>query len=105
VRPLPEREYDAILRAGIAAVLAEATAEPLGLLSYGGFAETSATFEGPVVERVVAAAFSGSIKTAYDDTCVFTGLKIINGGGRRQVQAGHIHPVMASGPDLLRRSQ
>jgi hypothetical protein len=47
-------------------------------------------------------AFSGSIKTTYDDTCAFTGLKIVNGGGRIEVQAAHIRPVVASGPDSLR---
>ena len=74
---------------------------------FGGFAEPPAAFERPIVERVVArpfreAAFSGSIKAAYDDTCAFTGLKIINGGDRSEVQAAHIRPVAASGPDSLR---
>jgi putative restriction endonuclease len=35
-------------------------------------------------------------------TCAFTGLKIVNGGGRSEVQAAHIRPVAASGPDSLR---
>jgi hypothetical protein len=48
------------------------------------------------------AAFAGSIKAAYDDTCAFTGLKIINGGGRSEVQAAHIRPVNSSGPDSIR---
>ena len=30
-----------------------------------------------------------------------TGLKIINGGGRPEVQAGHIKPVADSGPDSV----
>ena len=107
VRSLPESEYDAILRAGLATVLGETKTEPLGPPSYGGFAEPPATFERPIVERVVArpfreAAFSGSIKAAYRDTCAFTGLKIVNGGGRSEVQAAHIRPVTASGPDSLR---
>jgi len=107
VRPLPESEYDAILRAGFATMLGETRAERIGLPSYGGFADPPATFERPIVERVVArpfreAAFSGSIKAAYHDTCAFTGLKIVNGGGRSEVQAAHIRPVMASGPDSLR---
>jgi len=108
VRPLPETEYDAILRAGFATVLDQrATAAQPTIMPYGGFSEPPATFERPIVERVVArpfreAAFSGSIKAAYDDTCAFTGLKIINGGGRSEVQAAHIRPVAASGPDSLR---
>jgi putative restriction endonuclease len=108
VRALPEGEYDAILRAGFASVLAEsATVAPDGSAQVNGFAEPPATFERPIIERVVArpfrdAAFSGSIKAAYDYTCAFTGLKIINGGGRSEVQAAHIRPVGASGPDSLR---
>lgn len=108
VRALPDAEYEGILRAGFAAVLdgegpaTSPEAEPLGV-----FAEPPATFERPIVERIVArpfreAAFSGSIKAAYNDTCAFTGLKIINGGGRSEVEAAHIRPVAASGPDLLR---
>jgi putative restriction endonuclease len=31
-----------------------------------------------------------------------TGLKIINGGGRPEVQAAHIRPVAESGPDSVR---
>jgi putative restriction endonuclease len=107
VRSLPENEYEAILRAGFATVLGNVTPEPRNPLLERGFAEPPATFERPIVERVVArpfreAAFSGSIKAAYDDTCAFTGLKIINGGGRSEVQAAHIRPVMSSGPDSLR---
>jgi putative restriction endonuclease len=66
-----------------------------------------ADFERPLIERVVTrpfrdAAFSGSIKAAYRDTCGFTGLKIINGGGRSEVQAAHVRPVASAGPDSLR---
>ena len=46
--------------------------------------------------------FATGIKRAYDDTCAITGLRIINGGGRAEVQAAHIRPVADSGPDSLR---
>jgi putative restriction endonuclease len=64
-------------------------------------------FQRPLIERVVTrpfreAAFAGSVKAAYDDTCAFTGLKIINGGGRSEVQAAHVRPVASAGPDSLR---
>ena len=82
-------------------------AAKLGGFAEAAFAEPPASFERPIVERIIArpfreAAFSGSIKAAYQDTCAFTGLKIINGGGRSEVQAAHIRPVAASGPDSLR---
>jgi putative restriction endonuclease len=108
VRTLPDREYEAILQAAFAPILGQIEDRPaLAPDRPFGFAEPPATFERPIIERVVArpfrdAAFSGAIKTAYEDTCGFTGLKIINGGGRSEVQAAHIRPVAASGPDSLR---
>jgi putative restriction endonuclease len=39
---------------------------------------------------------------AYDERCAITGLKIINGGGRAEVDAAHIRPVQHNGPDHLR---
>ncbi|MES2056594.1 MAG: HNH endonuclease [Pseudomonadota bacterium] len=47
-------------------------------------------------------AFSAAVKDAYRDTCAMTGLKIINGGGRSEVQAAHIRPVGHRGPDSIR---
>lgn len=44
-------------------------------------------------------AFSAAIKAAYHDTCAVTGLKLINGGGRSEVQAAHIRPVADRGPE------
>ena len=46
-------------------------------------------------------AFSTSVKVAYRDTCAMTGLCIINGGGRSEVQAAHIRPVAEDGPDAV----
>jgi putative restriction endonuclease len=108
VRSLPEKEYELILSVGFASLL-PALGQP-GLQDAAGvrgFAEPIAEFERPIIERVVArpfrdAVFSGSIKAAYHDTCGFTGLKIINGGGRSEVQAAHIRPVASKGPDSLR---
>ncbi len=107
VRSLPDSEYDVILRAGFAAIIGEPPSMVSEATTHGGFAEPPATFDRPIVDRVIArpfrdAAFAGSIKAAYQDTCAFTGLKIINGGGRSEVQAAHIRPVAASGPDSLR---
>lgn len=38
---------------------------------------------------------------AYKQRCAVTGLKLINGGGRAEVQAAHIRPVEHNGPDIL----
>lgn len=38
---------------------------------------------------------------AYGERCAITGLKLINGGGRAEVDAAHIRPVKANGPDIV----
>jgi putative restriction endonuclease len=45
--------------------------------------------------------FRRKILEAYDSRCAITGLKLINGGGRAEVQAAHIKPVEANGPDIV----
>lgn len=106
VRPVSDQEYDLILQAGYKTVIDRST-EPLEDHVSPGLAEEQATFDRPIVERVVArpfrdAAFARHVKTAYDDTCAVTGIKLINGGGHAEVQAAHIRPVAADGPDSIR---
>lgn len=38
---------------------------------------------------------------AYEERCAVTGLRLINGGGRAEVEAAHIRPVESSGPDIV----
>jgi len=45
--------------------------------------------------------FRSLILRAYDERCCVTGLKLINGGGRAEVEAAHIKPVEANGPDRV----
>ena len=47
------------------------------------------------------AAFRATVVRAYDKRCAFTGLQFINGGGRAEVEAAHIKPVSANGPDSV----
>jgi putative restriction endonuclease len=51
----------------------------------------------PVRDRV----FRKIVLDAYDSRCAITGLKFINGGGRAEVEAAHIKPVEANGPDIV----
>jgi putative restriction endonuclease len=51
----------------------------------------------PVRDRI----FRRTVLDAYDSRCAITGLKFINGGGRAEVQAAHIKPVEANGPDII----
>lgn len=120
VRNLPNTEYDLIIQAGFAHVLGkEDRLRPMpdiaeqAVVHPTGFAEEGQTpFEIDIVPRELVMtisqrpfrdrAFATAIKTAYRDTCAVTGLKIINGGGRSEVQAAHIRPVSHNGPDSLR---
>jgi putative restriction endonuclease len=45
--------------------------------------------------------FRSIVLRAYDERCAVTGLRLINGGGRAEVQAAHIRSVEASGPDTI----
>jgi putative restriction endonuclease len=38
---------------------------------------------------------------AYGERCAITGLRLINGSGRAEVDAAHIRPVEESGPDIV----
>lgn len=105
VRPISDQEYDLILRSGFSDLIigSKRPAEELD----AGLADEPLIFERPLIQQVVArpfrdAAFSKQVKQAYDDTCAVTGIKIINGGGRSEVQAAHIRPVADQGPDSVR---
>jgi putative restriction endonuclease len=104
VRLMTDAEFDLILRAGFETLIRPAT---VASQEFRDFADEPAMFKRPIVERVTSrpfrdAAFSGAVKSAYANTCAITGLKILNGGGRSEVQAAHIRPVAASGPDSVR---
>ncbi|MEC5292013.1 HNH endonuclease [Aurantimonas sp. C2-6-R+9] len=45
--------------------------------------------------------FRRLILRAYGARCAITGLKLINGGGRAEVEAAHIRPVESNGPDSV----
>ncbi len=107
VRALPDEDYELILKAGFVRTLDSNAAAPSDADMRIGVAEESLEFERPVVERVVSrpfrdAAFAVNVKNAYQNRCAMTGLCLINGGGRAEVQAAHIRPVARSGPDSVR---
>lgn len=108
VRVIPDSEYELILQAGFTKTLELTKPTPdMQQEQHYRVEENITPFERHIVERVVArpfrdAAFAVAIKAAYQDTCAMTGLKIINGGGRAEVQAAHIQPVSENGSDSLR---
>ena len=51
--------------------------------------------------KIRDANFRRQVCNAYDQRCAVTGLRIINGGGKAEVQAAHIWPVAEGGPDVV----
>jgi putative restriction endonuclease len=45
--------------------------------------------------------FRRVVLRAYDARCAITGFRFINGSGRAEVEAAHIRPVEANGPDIV----
>ena len=104
VRLIQDDEFDRILKSGFAPVLGERTANEIAL---PGFSEPPASFERPIVEMIVSRpfrerSFMHNVRAAYSNRCAMTGLRLINGGGRPEVQAAHIQPVASKGPDAVR---
>lgn len=108
VRGLSPRDFNTIVQAGLADdhTLLPRIDEP----DVAGFAKERAPFvfddarerAASLVSRVVRdRVFRRVILRAYDERCAITGLKLINGGGRAEVEAAHIHPVEANGPDIV----
>jgi putative restriction endonuclease len=105
VRIVSDAEFELILRAGFAPVL-EGKAPELAT-SIPELAEPEVPFQRPMIEMTVSRrfrerSFMYSVRSAYGNRCALTGLRLINGGGRPEVQAAHIQPVAAEGPDSVR---
>jgi putative restriction endonuclease len=105
VRLIPDDEFDRILKSGFAPILSEqpASQEVTG----PGYSEPLTPFERPIVEMTVSRpfrerSFMHNVRAAYSNRCAITGLRLINGGGRPEVQAAHIQPVASKGPDSVR---
>jgi putative restriction endonuclease len=55
-----------------------------------------------VASRIVRdRIFRRNVLRAYDERCAISGLKLINGFGRAEVDAAHIRPVEKNGPDIV----
>ncbi|MGF2049603.1 hypothetical protein ACQUET_13015, partial [Lactococcus lactis] len=86
-------EFDLILKSGFAPILKDEV--PLPDLKLSEFAESQMPFEWPIVEMTVLRpfrerSFMHNVRAAYSNRCAMTGLRLINGGGRPEVQAAHI---------------
>ena len=106
VRTIPDVEFELILKAGFAQELI-AVENPSARLDLPGFEDPSEQFARPIVEMTVSRpfrdrAFMRAVRAAYDNRCAISGIRLINGGGRPEVQAAHIKPVASNGPDSIR---
>jgi putative restriction endonuclease len=107
VRPISPADFNRIIDLGtnLDPLLLPRTDEGLA----PGFDEEQSPFVYEERERVTILGsrivrnriFRKVILRAYDERCAITGLKLINGGGRAEVEAAHIRPVEANGPDVV----
>lgn len=101
VRLIPSHEFEAILNAGFTTAL-----QP-GELKDQAEEEVPESAPRTIIQQVITRkfrdqAFRKHVRGAYSNTCAVTGLRLINGGGRPEVQAAHIRPVEVDGPDTVR---
>nr|WP_245331075.1 HNH endonuclease [Mesorhizobium sophorae] len=113
VRPIDQSDFAAVVYAGLSNTLAPFNARKLGLESHEVDASTEellALSEDHFERRVEAVLLNRKIRDAnfrlavcdaYDNRCAVTGLRIVNGGGRSEVQAAHIWSVADGGPDTI----
>ena len=100
VRILPDVEYQAICGAGFAGTTFGNPDASLTVEDPPAYGRTvkKVLFERPFRD----AAFARVIHRAYGVTCAMTGLHLVNGGGRCEIEAAHIVPVEDNGPDSPR---
>lgn len=105
VRPLSAADFAGIVELGLTVDSVQ-----LPRLDAPGFEEEQAPFGSAepraratmlVTRAVRDRVFRRVVLRAYDERCAMTGLKLINGGGRAEVEAAHIRPVEANGPDIV----
>ena len=113
VRTISEEEFGAIALAGLAETLRP---DSTHRREYGeseadrtlqAFVEATPEEQKRRIAQVLVNrplrgwAFRRSVVTAYRETCAVTGLRMVNGGGKAEVQAAHIRAVKHGGPDIV----
>jgi putative restriction endonuclease len=113
VRPISDEEFGTIARAGLAATLAPKNAVSLDLDQAHVDTGTLGLLRAPreeqerriaqmlVNRKIRDASFRRQVCHAYENKCAVTGLRIVNGSGKAEVQAAHIWPVAEGGPDVV----
>lgn len=114
VRILEKNEFVAIINAGLSEPEEWPPRKDNDVIQPNvlGFSEDhQARYLGSETEREIVSQlvnrpfrdvkFRKHIRTLYDRTCAFTGLRLINGKGRPEVEACHIIPVEDGGNDSV----
>lgn len=109
VRPISKQDFDRILERGLDDQ--ESLLPRLGTSEVSdGFSEHQEPYSFDQGRDRILALTSRAVRDrvfrklvlrAYDQRCAITGLKLINGGGRAEVDAAHIRPVHSRGPDVV----
>ncbi|MGR3321790.1 MAG: HNH endonuclease [Pseudooceanicola sp.] len=111
VRRISPGEFSAIVNAGLRESEGPNAMPRTDQAPMPGFAEAQEAFgaapladvRDTILSRRAARdpIFQRLVKSAYDGRCAISGLSLRNGGGRPEVQAAHIRPVKADGPDIV----
>ena len=109
VRPISAADFDRILERGVdesntllPRLVEEETAAGFAEPQHTYISETERSRHSAIIDRIVRdRVFRRVVLRAYGERCAITGLKLINGGGRAEVEAAHIRPVEANGPDIV----
>lgn len=114
IRAIADVEFASIVVAGLEETFDPANAVRLQLDPEHVDPETLSLLLAPLEEKerriatillnrkIREASFRRRVLAAYDNTCAITGLRLINGGGKAEVQAAHIWSVADGGPDVER---
>ena len=109
VRVLSPDDFSKIITLGLGQEVDTLPRTDLGVAAEG-FREPEATYQHfSARERVEQLSnravrdrnFRRNVLRAYGERCAVTGLRLVNGGGRAEVEAAHIRPVERDGPDIL----
>lgn len=112
VRPISDADFNRIIDRGLSdeTALLPRIDQPEAVIIGDRLFEEQTPYAFEVVRDRVALltsrpvrdrTFRRNVVAAYDSRCAFSGLKLINGGGRAEVEAAHIRPVEHGGPDAV----
>ena len=114
IRTISNEEFGAITHAGLAATLDSANAHGMGEVAGSHvdaelvrWIETAPDERERRIAQILVnrrfrdAAFRTTVVSAYEERCAVTRLRIVNGGGKAEVEAAHIWPVAEGGPDVV----